>query len=68
MVLLAAGIAAVVSFNAVKWLLHYVQPHTFKLFGWYRIALAITGFHLLLRHQFRRDEFHEPLILTAFSQ
>ena len=49
MVLLATVIAAVVSFIAVKWLLRYVQTHTFNLFGWYRIALAIFVFLLLLR-------------------
>ena len=49
MVLLATAIAAVVSFIAVKWLLRYIQTHTFNLFGWYRIALAIAVFLLLLR-------------------
>jgi len=49
MVLLATVIAAVVSFIAVKWLLRYIQTHTFNLFGWYRIALAIAIFLLLLR-------------------
>ena len=48
-VLLATVIAAVVSFIAVKWLLRYVQTHTFNLFGWYRVALAILIFALLLR-------------------
>jgi undecaprenyl-diphosphatase len=48
-VLLATTIAAVVSFIAVKWLLRYIQTHTFNLFGWYRIALAIVIFLLLLR-------------------
>ena len=49
MVLLATVIAAVVSFIAVRWLLRYVQTHTFNLFGWYRIALAIAVFLLMLR-------------------
>jgi undecaprenyl-diphosphatase len=49
MVLLATVIAAVVSFIAVKWLLRYIQTHTFNVFGWYRIALAIAIFLLLLR-------------------
>jgi undecaprenyl-diphosphatase len=49
MVLLATAIAAVVSFIAVKWLLRYIQTHTFNLFGWYRIALAILIFIFLLR-------------------
>ena len=47
MVLLATVIAAVVSFIAVKWLLRYVQTHTFNAFGWYRIALAIAIFLLM---------------------
>ena len=41
MVLLGFIVAAVVSFVAVKWLLRYIQTHTFVLFGWYRIVLAI---------------------------
>ena len=46
---LATVIAAVVSFIAVKWLLRYIQTHTFNLFGWYRIAAALAVFLLLLR-------------------
>ncbi len=49
MLLLATVVAAVVSFIAVKWLLRYVQTHTFSAFGWYRIALAIVIFIFLLR-------------------
>jgi len=41
MVLLGSLVAAVVSFIAVKWLLRYVQTHTFTAFGWYRIGLAV---------------------------
>ncbi|HUD49826.1 MAG TPA: undecaprenyl-diphosphate phosphatase [Candidatus Baltobacteraceae bacterium] len=40
MVILASVIAAVVSFIAVKWLLRYVQTHTFVLFGWYRVLIG----------------------------
>ena len=40
MVLLAFVVSAIVSFIAVRWLLRYIQTHTFVLFGWYRIALA----------------------------
>jgi undecaprenyl-diphosphatase len=40
MVLLAFVVAAIISFIAVKWLLRYVQTHTFVAFGWYRIGLA----------------------------
>ena len=49
LVVLASVVAAVVSFIAVKWLLRYVQTHTFNAFGWYRIALAIGIFFLLLK-------------------
>ena len=47
MVFLATVVAAIVSFIAVKWLLRYVQTHTFSLFGFYRIAAAIAIFVLL---------------------
>lgn len=48
MVLLGAVVAAIVSFIAVKWLLRYVQTHTFSAFGWYRIGLAIVVVAILL--------------------
>jgi undecaprenyl-diphosphatase len=41
LLILAAVTAAVVSFIAVKWLLRYVQSHTFVNFGIYRIAFGI---------------------------
>ncbi|HMP81188.1 MAG TPA: undecaprenyl-diphosphate phosphatase [Verrucomicrobiota bacterium] len=41
MVALAFVVSAIVSFVVVKWLLRYVQTHTFSGFGWYRIALGI---------------------------
>jgi undecaprenyl-diphosphatase len=41
MLMLGFVVAAVVSFIAVKWLLRYIQTHTFVVFGWYRIALAL---------------------------
>ncbi len=41
MVALGFIVAAIVSFIAVKWLLRYVQTHTFMAFGWYRIGLAM---------------------------
>ena len=37
----AAIVAAFVSFISVKWLLRYVQSHTFSGFGWYRIGVAV---------------------------
>ena len=50
MILLGTIVSAVVSFIAVKWLLRYVQTHTFIAFGWYRIVLAISIMLLLLAH------------------
>lgn len=47
MVFLGFVVSAVVSFIAVKWLLGYIQTHTFILFGWYRIALAAVLFLFL---------------------
>ncbi len=51
-VLLAMGtvVAAVVSFIAVKWLLRYIQTHTFVGFGIYRIALGLVLLWALLPH------------------
>lgn len=48
--LLALGtvIAAITAFATVKWLLRYVQTHTFTVFGWYRIILG-AAILLLLR-------------------
>ena len=46
---LAAVVAAAVSFVAVKWLLRYVQSHTFTGFGVYRIAFGVLL--LLFVHQ-----------------
>ena len=47
LLLLACIVAAVTSFVAVKWLLRYIQTHTFTLFGWYRIAIGILVFILI---------------------
>jgi len=49
MVVLGFLVSAVVSFLAVKWLLRYIQTHTFTAFGWYRIALAIVTFAFFIR-------------------
>ncbi len=40
MVITATIVSAIVSFIAVKWLLRYVQTHTFMGFGWYRVAVG----------------------------
>lgn len=48
MVLLGFLVSAVVSFIAVKWLLRYIQTHTFELFGWYRIIAGLVILALLV--------------------
>jgi undecaprenyl-diphosphatase len=48
LVMLATAVAAVMAFIAVKWLLRFVQTHTFVAFGWYRIALGGAILLLLL--------------------
>ncbi len=47
MIVLGSIVAAVVSFISVKWLLRFVQTHTFVAFGWYRIALGVFLLFLL---------------------
>lgn len=49
LVALATVVAAVMAFIAVKWLLRFVQSHTFVGFGWYRIALGVVILLLLAR-------------------
>lgn len=48
LVLLATAVAAVMAFLAVKWLLRFVQTHTFVAFGWYRIVLGAVILLVLL--------------------
>ncbi len=48
MVVLGFLVSAAVSFVAVRWLLRYIQTHTFVAFGWYRIGLAAFIAALLL--------------------
>jgi undecaprenyl-diphosphatase len=40
LVLLGMVVAAITAFLSVKWLLRFVQSHTFNGFGWYRIVLG----------------------------
>ncbi len=42
LLVLATVVAAIVSFVAVKWLLKYVQHHTFTGFGVYRIVVGVA--------------------------
>ncbi len=41
MVLLGSLVSAIVAFVVVKWLIRWVQTHTFVAFGWYRVVLGI---------------------------
>ncbi len=67
MVLLAFVVAAIVSFIAVKWLLRYVQTHTFVAFGWYRIGLAaVVG--LLLWQGYGQKEQEKSHAFAPRSQ
>jgi undecaprenyl-diphosphatase len=47
LVIFGTAVAAVTAFIVVRWLIHYVQSHTFVPFGWYRIALGIGMLALL---------------------
>jgi len=38
--LLGITVSAITAFISVKWLLRYVQTHTFESFGWYRIVIG----------------------------
>jgi undecaprenyl-diphosphatase len=48
LIFLATVVAAVMAFIAVKWLLRFVQTHTFVAFGWYRIVLGTIILLVLL--------------------
>ena len=41
MVGLGSLASAIVAFLVVRWLIHWVQTHTFVAFGWYRVVLGI---------------------------
>lgn len=40
-------VAAITAFIVVKWILRYVQSHTYNPFGWYRIAVGVLILALL---------------------
>jgi undecaprenyl-diphosphatase len=42
LLLLGTAVSAATAFAVVKWLLRFVQSHTFNGFGWYRIALGVV--------------------------
>lgn len=41
MLLLGSFVAALTAFVSVKWLLRFIQSHTFAGFAWYRIAVGV---------------------------
>jgi undecaprenyl-diphosphatase len=49
MVALGTLVSAAVAFIVVRWLLRFIQSHTFVGFGWYRIALGLLMVALALR-------------------
>lgn len=49
MLVLGTVVSAVTAFLAVRWLLRFVQTHTFEAFGWYRIGLGVLVLWLLGR-------------------
>ncbi len=69
MVALGFIVAAVVSFVAVKWLLRYVQTHTFIAFGWYRIALAaLIGVLLITGTSQKPGPTPAKLLINAYNR
>jgi len=48
MLALGTVVSAVTAFVVVHWLLRFVLSHTFNGFGWYRIALGLVLFALML--------------------
>lgn len=42
LVLLGSGVSALAALVTVRWLLRFVQSHSFVGFGWYRIALGLV--------------------------
>lgn len=47
MIGLGTLVAAITAFIVVKWVLRFIQSHTFVGFGWYRIALGILTLVLI---------------------
>ncbi|MBU6399274.1 MAG: undecaprenyl-diphosphate phosphatase [Verrucomicrobia bacterium] len=41
MLLLATVVATATAFVSVKWLVRFVQTHTFIVFGWYRVVMGL---------------------------
>jgi undecaprenyl-diphosphatase len=39
---LGTAVSAVTAFASVRWLLRWIQTHSFAGFGWYRVALGLV--------------------------
>jgi undecaprenyl-diphosphatase len=50
-ILLGTVVAAITAFVVVRWLLRYVQNHTFVLFGWYRVVLGGLILAFIVYHE-----------------
>ena len=46
---IAFVISFLIAWASIRWLLHYVSSHSFKLFAWYRLALGALVLMLLAR-------------------
>ena len=42
LLLLGSAVAFVVSLLVIRFLMAYIQKHSFQVFGWYRIALGVV--------------------------
>jgi undecaprenyl-diphosphatase len=47
LLVLGLVVSGLTAFVAVRWLLHFVQSHTFEGFGYYRIVLGVAILLLL---------------------
>ena len=65
MIALGSVIAAVTAFAVVRWLLRFVQSHTFVGFAWYRIVLGLL---ILVGGQFEAQERKTPGRATIIRQ
>jgi undecaprenyl-diphosphatase len=48
LLVLATVVATATAFVSVKWLVRFVQTHTFVVFGWYRVVMGL-GILLFVR-------------------
>jgi len=69
LLLIGCVFSGIVSFIAVRWLLRYIQSHTFVAFGWYRIVLAgLILAWLVLYGELARDKSHPTNTALIMAQ